>query len=114
MIEIALVGLLAAAELSPPPTRPEPMIQEVQFRAGPGGQCPDGFAYNFSDGYCYRNGRQPPGVYAPPDPPRYGRGSHNRPQYGDQGGGCPDGFAFNYSDGRCYRNGRQPPGLYAR
>jgi len=118
MIELALVGLIASAGLSAPAASSEPMVQEVQFRAGPGGQCPDGFAYNFSDGYCYRNGRQPPGVYAPPDPPPYRRGYYNDRGYynegGPRGGGCPDGFDYNYSNGRCYPNGRHAPGVYSR
>lgn len=140
MIEFALVGLLASAGLSTPTARPEPMVQEVQFRAGPGGQCPDGFAYNFSDGYCYRNGRQPPGVYNRGYGDGYGGGPRPRgcadgydynhsdgncypngyhaPGVYDQGrargGSCPDGFDYNYSNGRCYPNGRHAPGVYSR
>jgi hypothetical protein len=135
MIELALAGLIASAGLSPPAGPPERAVQEVQYRAGPGGECPDGFAYNFSDGYCYRNGRQPPGMYRPPEP-QYGGGScpdgydynysngncypnrRHAPGLYNQGvprsGACPDGFDYNYSNGRCYLNGGHAPGVYAR
>ncbi|MBB4377936.1 hypothetical protein GGD61_002586 [Bradyrhizobium sp. SBR1B] len=35
MIELALAGLLAFATV--PAASPEPMVQQVQFRGGPGG-----------------------------------------------------------------------------
>ncbi|WP_082081276.1 hypothetical protein [Bradyrhizobium sp. LTSP857] len=136
MIELALAGLIAFAALPPTAVGSEPVVQEIQFRGGPGGQCPDGFAFNYSDGRCYRNGRQPPGEYARPQYRRGGScpdgydfnysdgncypnrghapGAYGRPQYGGESGQCPDGFAYNYSNGRCYRNGMQPPGMYAR
>jgi hypothetical protein len=136
MIEIALAALIASAGVLPSAAAPlEPLVQEVQFRGSPGGGCPDGFAFNYSDGRCYPNGRQPPGEYAQPEyQPRRGcpdgfafnysdgrcyrngrqqPGEYAQPEYQPRRG-CPDGFAFNYSDNHCYRNGRQPPGVYAR
>ena len=71
---------------------------QIQFRGGPGGQCPDGYDFNFSNGRCFPNGYHAPGAYAQPDYRRYGA--------------CPDGYAFNYDNGRCYPNGRRAPGTY--
>jgi hypothetical protein len=104
MIELALAGLLAFATV--PAASPAPLVEQVQFRAAPGGRCPDGYDYNHSNGRCYPNDYHAPGVYTrDPGPYEY---------YGRRGGLCPDGFAYNYADGHCYRNGRQPPGLYGR
>lgn len=104
MIELALAGLIAFATV--PAASPEPTVEQVQFRGGPGGQCPHGYDYNHSNGRCYPNEYHAPGVYTrDPGPGYYGR---------RRGGLCPDGFAYNYADGQCYRNGRQPPGLYGR
>nr|GAJ35430.1 hypothetical protein BDOA9_0146360 [Bradyrhizobium sp. DOA9] len=141
MIELALAGLLAFATVPAAPTAP--MVEQVQFRGGPGGQCPHGYDYNHSNGRCYPNDYHAPGVYTrDPGPGEYygrrgglcphgydynysnGRcypngahapGAYGQPEYsGRRGGLCPHGFAYNYADGQCYRNGMQPPGLYGR
>ena len=133
MIELALAGLIAFATV--PAASPEPMVQQVQFRGGPGGQCPHGYDFNHSNGRCYPNGRHAPGVYTRDPGPNYGRdglcphgydynysngrcyrngahapGAYVPESYGRRGGLCPHGFAYTYADGQCYRNGMQPPG----
>ncbi|MHB0767910.1 hypothetical protein [Bradyrhizobium sp. 5.13L] len=138
MIELALAGLIAFASV--PAAPPAPMVEQVQFRGGPGGQCPHGYDFNHSNGRCYPNDHHAPGVYTRDPGPRYGGGglcphgydynysngrcypngahapgAYGVPQtYGRRGGLCPHGFAHNYADGQCYRNGMQPPGLYGR
>ncbi|GMO29145.1 MULTISPECIES: hypothetical protein [Bradyrhizobium] len=106
MIELALAGLLAFATV--PAASPEPMVEQVQFRAAPGGRCPDGYDYNHSNGRCYPNDYHAPGVYTRnPGPHEY---------YGRQRGGglCPHGYDYNYSNGSCYPNGAHGPGAYGR
>ncbi|WP_298243620.1 hypothetical protein [uncultured Bradyrhizobium sp.] len=113
MIALALAGLLGFATV--PAASPAPMVEQVQFRAAPGGRCPDGYDFNHSNGRCYPNGYHAPGVYTRnPGPHEYYGNYGGYGGYGRRGGLCPDGFAYNYADGQCYRNGRQPPGLYGR
>lgn len=105
MLRIAFACLIATLlNVQPSLADGEMTVQQVQFRGGPGGQCPDGYAFNFDNGRCYPNGYAPPGVYA--------RG-YDRP-YQRPYGWCPDGYNFNYSNNRCYRGNRMPPGTYAR
>ena len=106
MIELALAGLIAFATV--PAASPAPMVEQVQFRGGPGGQCPHGYDYNYSSGRCYPNDYHAPGVYTAPTQ-RYGREG-----YGGRGGQCPHGYDYNYSTGECYPNGAHAPGAYAR
>lgn len=102
MIELALAGLIAFATV--PAATPAPMVQQVQFRGGPGGQCPDGYDFNHSNGRCYPNDYHAPGVY-----------TRNRGYgYGGGGGRCPHGYDYNYSNGSCYPNGAHGPGTYVR
>ncbi|TGN90120.1 hypothetical protein EOW77_0007530 [Bradyrhizobium yuanmingense] len=139
MIELALAGLLAFATEPAAPTAP--MVKQVQFRGGPGGQCPHGYDYNHSNGRCYPNDRHAPGVYTGGHGSGYGRrgglcphgydynystgecypnrahapGAYGRPQYyGRRGGLCPDGYDYNYSQGQCYPHGARAPGMYGR
>lgn len=106
MIELALAGLIAFASV--PAASPAPMVEQVQFRGGPGGQCPDGYDFNHSNGRCYPNDYHAPGVYTAPN-----RG-YERRGYGRRGGLCPDGYDYNYSNGHCYPNGARSPGAYGR
>lgn len=101
MIELALAGLIALATL--PAASPPPMVEQVQFRGGPGGQCPDGYDFNHSNGRCYPNDYHAPGTYTAPGP-----------SYRDRGGLCPDGYDYNYSNGSCYPNRARAPGAYGR
>ncbi|MCK1723721.1 hypothetical protein [Bradyrhizobium sp. 141] len=139
MIELALAGLLAFATV--PAASPGPMVEQVQFRGGPGGQCPHGYDYNHSNGRCYPNDYHAPGVYTRDPGPGYGRrgglcphgydynystgscypngahapGAYGRAeQYGRRGGLCPHGYDYNYSQGQCYPNGARAPGMYGR
>ena len=48
MIELALAGLIAFATV--PAASPAPMVEQVQFRGGPGGQCPDGYDFSLPIG----------------------------------------------------------------
>src|ERR1700752_5478554 len=103
MIELALAGLIAFASV--PAASPEPRIEQVQFRGGPGGQCPDHYDYNHSNGRCYPNGAHAPGYYTTDPGPGY---------RGRRGGLCPDGYEYDYSNGSCYPNGVQVPRAYGR
>lgn len=117
ILRIAALALMAAAPLSAAKAQ-DATVHQIQFRGSPGGGCPDGYDFNFSDGRCYPNGYRAPGTYrADPyaDQYRQDRGYGGRGYYrGDGGGGCPDGWDFNYDRGRCYPQGRRPPGTYAR
>ncbi|QOZ77004.1 hypothetical protein XH83_16995 [Bradyrhizobium sp. CCBAU 53351] len=139
MIELALAGLIAFATVPAPP--PEPMVEQVQFRGGPGGQCPDGYDFNHSNARCYPNDYHAPGVYTGGPGQGYGRrsgqcphgydynystgecypnrahgpGAYARPEYyGSRGGLCPHGYDYNYSQGQCYPNRARAPGMYQR
>jgi hypothetical protein len=139
MIGLALAGLIAIASV--PAASPEPLVEQVQFRAGPGGQCPDGYDFNHSNGRCYPNDYHAPGYYNRPDSPYGGRrgglcpdgydynysngscypnrarapGAYGAPEdYGRRGGLCPDGYDYNYSSGQCYPNRARQPGMYGR
>lgn len=57
-------------------------IQQIQFRGGPGGQCPRGYDFNYSNGRCYPNEYHAPGAYARPNYHRYRS--------------CPDGDCYPY------------------
>ncbi|WP_439392214.1 hypothetical protein ACRQ5Q_21105 [Bradyrhizobium sp. PMVTL-01] len=116
MIELALAGLIAFASV--PAASPEPMVEQVQFRGGPGGQCPDGYDFNHSNGRCYPNDYHAPGYYTAPQPTYRGRGYYrgndDGPEYYGRGGRCPDGYDYNYSNGQCFPNGARAPGMYLR
>lgn len=101
MIGLALAGLIAIASV--PAASPEALVEQVQFRGGPGGQCPDGYDFNHSNGRCYPNDYHAPGYYNRPEPNYYG---------GRRGGLCPDGYDYNYSNGSCYPNRARAPGAY--
>jgi hypothetical protein len=106
MIVLALAGLIAFANVPAAPL--EPMMEQVQFRGGPTGQCPHGYDYNHSNGRCYPNNAHAPGVYNRGYGPGYGGGGY-------AGGGlCPHGYDYNYSDGSCYPHGARAPGTYGR
>lgn len=70
MIGLALAGLIAIASV--PAASPEALVEQVQFRGGPGGQCPDGYDFNHSNGRCYPNDYHAPGYYNRPEPNYYG------------------------------------------
>ncbi|MBR0958698.1 hypothetical protein [Bradyrhizobium japonicum] len=138
MIELALAGLIAFATV--PAATPAPMVEQVQFRGGPGGQCPRGYDFNHSNGRCYPNDYHAPGVYTRDPGPGYGDGglcprgydynysnggcypnrahapgAYGRPEYyGRRGELCPVGYDYNYSVGQCYPNNAHAPGLYGR
>jgi hypothetical protein len=113
MIELALAGLIAFATV--PAASPEPKVEQVQFRGGPGGQCPDGYDFNHSNGRCYPNDYHAPGYYTAPGPTYRGHGAYGRPDYyGRRGGLCPDGYDYNYSSGQCFPNRARAPGMYGR
>jgi hypothetical protein len=95
---IALAAFIASALMAPSAAEPGTTVQQVQFRAGPGGACPDHYDFNLSDGNCYPSDYHALGVYRRGEGRRYGS--------------CPDGYDFNFSDGRCYSNGYHAPGLY--
>ena len=101
-------AILALATLGPisAPSAQDASVHQIQFRGSPGGGCPDGYDYNFSNGRCYPNEYRAPGAYRR-DPYE----AYNRPR---SYGGCPNGYDFNYDRGRrCYPNGRRAPGTYA-
>jgi hypothetical protein len=108
MIRIVLAGLIAAFCVSPSLADPQALVHQAQFRGGPGGQCPDGYDFNYSNGRCYANNYRAPGAYQ--------RG-YDGDDYGyrrRRAGSCPHGYDFNYSNGRCYPNGMGAPGRYGR
>lgn len=92
ILTLAILGPISAA------TADEAPLHQIQFRGGPGGQCPDGYDFNYSNGRCFPNDYRAPGAYARPTYRRYGA--------------CPDGYDFNYDNGRCYPNQRHGPGMY--
>jgi hypothetical protein len=95
MIRIVMIGVIAALGISPSIAETEVPVQQVQFRGGPSGQCPDGYDFNYNNGRCFPNDYRAPGSYAA-DPYRSRRG------YGY--GSCPDGYDFNANSGQCYPN----------
>jgi hypothetical protein len=95
MIRIVMAGLIAALGISPSFAGTEVPVQTVQFRGGPGGQCPNGYDFSYDNGRCYPNNYRAPGTYR--------QGSYGS---GQGYGSCPDGYDFNYNNGRCYPNSR--------
>jgi hypothetical protein len=86
---VAIAG--AALALQVGMSTPSPAsIQQIQFRGSPGGGCPHGYDFNFSNGRCFPNEYKAPGVYNRPAPnyryyrshrygdPRYGPGYYGR------------------------------------
>ena len=138
MIELALAGLIAFATV--PAASPALVEEQVQIRGGPGGQCPDGYDFNHSNGRCFPNDYHAPGVYTQDSGPGYGRrsgqcphgydynfssgecypnrahgpGAYARPESYGRRGLCPDGYDYNYSQGQCYPNRGRAPGMYQR
>lgn len=79
---LAGVALALQVGISAPPSDGASM-QQVQFRGAPGGACPRGYDFNFSNGRCYPNEYKAPGVYNRPIPDYDYYRSHRRgyPRY---------------------------------
>jgi hypothetical protein len=78
----AMAGVVLALQVGA--SAPDlPSIEPVQFPARPGGACPRGYDFNFSNGRCYPNEYKAPGVYNRPIPDYGYDRSHRRgyPRY---------------------------------